>query len=736
MYTRMIFTALALFTGSMAISQDIYINDKDTGILYRNMPQIELIAVKNDQLFRKIPGSVSLIKNKQINIISPISGNDIMKKIPGLNVVDEEGAGLRINIGIRGLDPDRSRNILILEDGIPVALNPYGEPEMYFTPPIDKMKEVEVLKGSGQLLYGPQTIGGVVNFITANPPSTEKTEFKLRGGQGGFFSGYASYGNTVGNTGFLVSYLHKRADNMGPTWFSLHDLSAKLRIRLSERSNIGVKLGVYDEQSNSTYVGLTQTMYDRGGEDFVRMAPDDRLPVRRYNASITHQYEISKALKLQTTAFAYTTTRNWQRQEFSTNASAANQTGTVWGDPSVAGGALYMLNTNGHRNRQFQVAGIEPKLTIDHPLFAQENKLQVGFRLLTEKADEQFVIGNKANAAAGNMRDNEIRKGFALSAYAQNEMKMGERWSASFGVRVENFDYSRRILRGRFNINNVNNVVADTNLLTRSNTFAFIPGAGINFKANDMISLFAGVHKGFAPPRTKDAITSSGMALDIEAENSTNYELGGRLAVGKILTAEATLFYMDFKNQVIPVSQSSGNANATGLANGGRTEHKGIELAAEADIAKAFDSKHAVIISASFTAIDSRFSADRFLAKDGSSYNVNDNKLPYAPEFLINTSIGYESPKGFGIRFFGNYVSEQFTDELNTVEPNKMGLIGKINSRFIADGTAYYNVPGDKFSFNISAKNIFDERYMVSRRPQGIKVGLPRFITAGIDIRL
>lgn len=736
MGTKLILSALALFTGSMAFSQDIYINDKDTGILYRNMPQIELIAHKNDQLFRKTPGSVSVIKNKQINIISPLSGNDIMKKIPGLNVVDEEGAGLRINIGIRGLDPDRSRNILILEDGIPVALNPYGEPEMYFTPPIDKMKEVEVLKGSGQLLYGPQTIGGVVNFLTANPPSTEKAEFKLRGGQGGFFSGYASYGNTAGNTGFLVSYLHKRADNMGPTWFSLHDLSAKMRIRLSERSNIGVKLGVYDELSNSTYVGITQIMYNRGGEDFVRIAPDDRLPVRRYNASITHQFEISNTLKLQTTAFAYTTTRNWQRQEFTTNSSAANQTGVVWGDPSVSNGALYMLNTNGHRNRQFQVAGIEPKLTIEHPLFDQENKLQVGFRLLTEKADEQFVIGNKADAAAGNMRDNEIRKGFALSAYAQNEIKMGERWSASFGFRIENFDYSRRILRGRFNINNVNNVVADTNLLTRSNIFAFIPGAGINFKANDMVSIFAGVHKGFAPPRTKDAITSSGMALDIESENSMNYELGGRLAVGKILTAEATLFYMDFKNQVIPVSQSSGNANATGLANGGRTEHKGIELGAEADIAKAFGSKHAVIIGATFTAVDSRFSADRFLSKDGNSFNVKDNKLPYAPEFLINTSIGYESPKGFGIRFFGNYVSEQFTDELNTVDPNNLGLIGKIESRFIADGTAYYNVPGDKFSFNLSAKNIFDERYMVSRRPQGIKVGLPRFITAGIDIRL
>ncbi len=738
MKIKLLSTTTFLLTGISMAAQinSLPASQEDSTDRYKAMPQIELIAQKNDRLFRKIPGSVSVISQKQINLISPLSGNNIVKKIPGLNVVDEEAAGLRINIGIRGLDPDRSRSVLMLEDGIPVALNPYGEPEMYFTPVIDKMKGVEVLKGSGQIMFGPQTIGGVANFITADPPAKERAEFKLRGGQNGFFSGYASYGNTVGNVGFIVNYLHKRADDMGPTWFRLNDLSAKIRIQLSDRSRLGVKLGFYDEQSNSTYVGITQTMYDRGGEDFVRIAPDDCLPVRRYNASVTHQYDFSERINFQTTAFAYTTTRDWRRQEFSTNPAAANQTGVVWGDPSVSGGALYMLNTNGHRNRQFEVAGLEPKLTVKHNLFHQQNQLQTGVRLLWEKANEQFVIGNKPDAAAGNMRDNEIRKGFAFSAYALNEITISERLSANAGIRVENFDYNRRILRGRFRINNVNNVVADTNVLASNNTFAVIPGGGLTFKANDMVTLFAGVHKGFAPPRTKDAITAEGFPLEIEAELSVNFEMGGRLAIGKYLTAEATLFLMDFKNQIIPVSQSSGNVNATGLANGGRTRHKGVEIGFEADIARAMDFKHSFVIGANATYTDSRFVADRFIPKNGNPENVRDNKLPYAPSFLLNATLGYESPAGLGIRFFGNYISEQFTDELNTETPNSNGLTGKIDSRFIVDGTVYYNLPGNKLSFNLSVKNLTDERFIASRRPQGIKVGLPRFITAGVDIRL
>jgi len=156
----------------------------------QSMPQIEILA-QRDRILSKVPGSVTVLDFKSIKKIAPVHGNELFRKIPGLNVVDEEGAGLRLNIGIRGLDPDRSRNVLVLEDGIPVALNPYGEPELYFTPPIDKMNTVEVLKGSGQILFGPQTTGGVVNLISANPPEKESSTLRLRAGTGGFVSTYS-----------------------------------------------------------------------------------------------------------------------------------------------------------------------------------------------------------------------------------------------------------------------------------------------------------------------------------------------------------------------------------------------------------------------------------------------------------------------------------------------------------------------------------------------------------------
>lgn len=707
-------------------------NVSDT--LYNNeMPLVYLIS-SNQRILLNVPGSVSIIKSKELKNISPISGNEVFKKIPGIHVVDEEGVGLRMNLGVRGLDPDRSRSVLVMEDGVPVALNPYGEPELYFTPVIDKMNAVEVLKGSGQILFGPQTIGAVVNFITENPPIKEALHVKLKAGSFGYFSANASYGNTIKNTGFLISFLRKQANNIGSTCFTINDFSAKVKIDLNEKSKLGLKFGVYDELSNSTYIGLTQSMYDEGGNDFVRLAPNDQLPVRRYHVSLNHSLQLNQSIKLQTLAYAYSTHRNWQRQDFS-STSTANNTGVIWGNVNIPGAAIFMQNSNAHRNRQFEVVAIESRVKINHTFFALKNEMQFGIRLLQEKALEQFIIGNKADASAGDLRDNEIRKGNALSVYWQNQLQLTKKLSFQNGIRFEQFNYSRNILRGRFKVNNVT-VVADTNVLAKSKTSELIPGAGLNYVLSKSVNFFAGIHKGFAPARTKDAITNEGFPLQLDAEISTNYEIGTRFKLKKIITGEITFFVMNFKNQIIPVSQSSGNVNATGNINGGQTIHKGVEAAIEFNVHELMNTNYQLTFQSNVTYVNSKYSSNRYINKSGAIINVLNNKLPYAPNWFLNSSIHFESPKGWGMKLFCNYVSEQFTDELNTLTPSTNGRIGLIESRFILDATTYFAPQGKNFSIQLAVKNLNNQRYISSRRPQGIRVGTPTMITVGVDFKL
>lgn len=698
------------------------------------MPQVVIIG-KKDRLFTQVPGSVSIIDPKELKQTAAITSNEVLRKLPGLHVVDEEGAGLRLNIGIRGLDPDRSRNVLVLEDGIPIALGPYGEPELYFSPSIDKMAGIEVVKGSGQILFGPQTTGGVINMFTFDPPAQEQTRMKLSGGMGGIFSGLWIYGNSLGKVGFLVSYLHKRANNLGPTWFQVNDLSAKIKLQTSQRSSLGLKIGLYHELSNSTYIGLTQTMFDAGGQDYAQLAPLDRLPVKRYALSATHKLYVNPRLSIQTTGFGYTVSRNWQRQDFTFNALASNKSGQIWGDPSVSNGAIYMLNSSGNRNRQFAVAGIEPQLKWAYTLFNTQNELQSGIRFLYEQADEQFIIGQKADASAGDMRDSEIRRGDALSFYAQNKISLTQKLSLNMGIRYENFKYERQILRGRFTINN-QVLVRDTNLVANNIVQSIIPGAGVNYAWSDKLQFFAGLHKGFAPPRIKDAISSSGLPYNLDAESSINYELGSRFNVGEILDFELTAFAMDFENQLIPVSVSSGNTNAAGIINGGKTMHKGVEAGFKIDLSPILGTKNSIKLESNATFQNAYYNANRFVAANGSTINVKGYQVPYSPRVMINSAITYSPEKCIGFKLATNYIGSQYTDELNSVLPSANGRSGRIGSRLITDFNLFYQLPKQKISAYIAAKNISNVRYISTRRPEGIRIGLPRLITAGLEISL
>jgi len=697
--------------------------DTLSSIMTYDFPQVDVIGRK-PSLLNRIPGSANIISEASLKNSKPITGNEMFKKVTGINVVDEEGAGLRANIGMRGLDPDRSRNVLMMEDGVPIALAPYGEPEMYYTPAIDRMKSIEVLKGSGSILYGPQTIGGVINYITNDPPLDPTFVFSLRGGDGNYFTGQAGYGTTVDNVGFQLGILHKQADKLGITRFDINDLTAKIGFQISEKSRIGIKLAYYDENSNSTYVGLTQNMYNNE-EYFTIIAPNDELDIRRYSANITHDYFFSDNAFLRTTVYGYTTTRNWLRQDFS-RTPISNGTGVVWGDTSVSSGAIYMRNSTANRDRQFEVAGVEPRVHYSYNIGNLRNELDGGIRFHYERAFEQRIDGQSADAKSGNLREDEIRTGYAQSLFAQNRFFLSRDLTIIPGLRLENFIYERDIFRINYN---------DTSITNNDNIFALVPGFGINYNFEDSYSVFAGVHRGYAPPRIKDAITNDGQALNLDAELSWNYELGVRANLASFLNLELTGFLMDFSNQIIPVSVSSGGSG-TGLVNGGETMHLGVEGGVRFELHKIIRTNYQLALSAYSTYVNSTYRGDRFITISNQTVNINGNELPYAPDFTFTGALELATQFGLGFDFSATYVGEQFTDELNTIEASPSGETGEMPSFITMDLTASYLISDINSNIYFSVKNLFDERYIASRRPQGIKVGIPRFISAGIDLTL
>ncbi len=682
----------------------------------------------------RFAGAVNLVTASELRATRPLSGNEALKLVPGVHVQEEEGMGFRANIGIRGLDPDRSRTLLVLEDGVPVALAPYGEPEMYYTPPIDRMERVELVKGSGSILFGPQTVGGVLNYVTADPPVQPSGRMELIGGSGSFGMGKLSYGGTWDGTGFIIGALRRQASDLRGLRFEQTDVTGKFSLELGPADAVGVKLGVYDESSNSTYVGLTDSLFR--ADPTLYPGQDDELRIRRYSASLAHERNFRPGRALRTVAYAYQTSRNWSRQDYSYSPS---------------GNAIEFRNSTGNRDRSFEVAGLEPRLRLEHDW----GEFEGGVRAHYELANDRHVNGSTATARTGVVRDDETRTGYALAAFGQQRFDLTDRWRVTPGLRFEYFSYSRHIVRtrvrrevvdGEGNVTGTTRVIEDVDLRSRDDLVAVIPGIGVSWLASGGVTLFAGAHRGFSPPRIKDALVYSDpvmppdqqpgdpVSLELDAEKSWNLELGGRTRPLPGVSLDAALFYLDFSNQIVEPSLSAGTVSEARLANQGATRHRGFEAALGVDWGMLARSGASFRTDLRYTYADAEFSRDRFVRNAaGDTVNVEGNRLPYAPRHTVALGATLTLPDELTIKVDGSRVGEQYADNFETREGMPNGRNGVIPAYTVVNASGTYRIPHTRFTAIASVKNLLDSTYMASRRPEGIKPGVPRLVQVGVE---
>jgi len=684
----------------------------------RSKTTIEVVGESPDVL-QQIPGSVALISSRELAASHPVDANEVLRRVPGVIVREDSGpVGMRLNIGIRGLNPDRSRKVLMLEDGIPIALAPYGEPEMYYSPPIDRMRRVEILKGSGQIMHGPQTVGGVVNFVTPDPPSSTHGTLDIKGGQRGFFAAQGSIGgsNEKQTTGWFVNFLRKQGDGFRDFFFDINDVQSKFTFQGTENHSFAVKLGVYDEVSNSTYLGLTSPMFSLNPDQ--NAVPNDHLKVRRYSGSLSHTAVLNPKTVLMTTFFAYSTVRNWRRQDWDRTDKGREYLAVI-GDAGVPGGAIYLRDSTGNRNREFRVLGIQSNLTREHEFGGLRGKLDMGVRYIGETADDMRINGDRFDAETGILRSDEERTGEAFSFFIQNRFFLGEKLSITPGLRLENYRYERHIFRQP-----VGGVPTDVDVRNRSELTRPVPGLGISYHLNSQLTFFGGVHRGFAPPRTKDAITRDGEALDLDAELSWNYEAGVRIGPGRALTGEVTFFRLDFQNQIIPAALSGGAT--TTLTNGGQTLHEGVEAAVRVDWKRWL--KAPGFLFTEFRAM--HLSRAEFT---GNSL-YEGNRLPYAPRNTFSVLFGYRQPNGIGFQVDSSYIGDQFGDNLNTFIPSPDGTVGALPGFTVWNMGLDYTLRRERVQLQpyVTVKNLTNRVYISSRAPQGIQPGMFRQALLGL----
>ena len=260
-----------------------------------------------------IPGSASIITSQQLKQHQDSDIHRVLQSVAGVHMREEDGFGLRPNIGMRGAGSERSSKINLMEDGVLIAPAPYSAPSAYYFPNVRRMSGVEVRKGSAQIQYGPNTTGGSLNLISTPVPATRSTSVETQFGSFGAHQLYGSAGDRFRQVGYLIEGLFsdhngfKTLKNGGGTGYSIYDLSGKLLFRSAPNAalyqRLELKAGLNGQTSDETYLGLTRDDFDI--TPFARYAASqlDRMSTDHTQLMARHFVMLSEQADLTTTIY-------------------------------------------------------------------------------------------------------------------------------------------------------------------------------------------------------------------------------------------------------------------------------------------------------------------------------------------------------------------------------------------------------------------------------------------------
>lgn len=667
------------------------------------------------EIVAQTPGSVEVLEPAALRESRVFTFEEALRKMSGVYARPEEGFGLRPNISIRGLNPTRSTRVLLLEDGVPLAYAPYGDNASYYHPPVDRYDSIELIKGSGQISQGPMTVGGVVNYVTPPVPDRPSGAVSVTGGNRDYLNAHLRYGGAWRGVGLLLDGVRKQGEGARDNVRSaLNDFNAKALFAVGARQAFSFKGNYYSEDSRVTYSGLRLDEWLAAP----RQNPfrNDSFDGWRGGGSLAHSWSLSPSAILTTTAYGSVFKRDWWRQ-----SSNSNQRPNDSADPACGG--MQNLHTtcgNEGRLRHYSTYGIDPRLRLSHGLFGVRNEMDAGFRAHFEVQERLQVNGDTPLARTGRTVENNRRGTQAYSGYLQNRFFFGK-FILTPGLRLENVHYQRT---NRL-FNNSAGVTGDATLTK------WIPGIGAAWTPSQRLTLFAGIHRGFAPPRAEDIINNNGGFVELDSELSWNTEVGVRARIARGFSVESTFFRLDYSNQIIPASLAGGVGAV--LTSAGQTLNQGMEFTGRYEIRNVLGTGNNLSLRSAWTWLPvARFEGTRFSNVPGfSAVSITGRRLPYASESLLNASATWTHRRGFNALIEMVQTGRQFGDDLNTVNSTPDGQRGALPGYVLWNATLNVPLEAQRTTAFLTVKNLTDRMVLVDR-VRGMLPGSPRLIQAGL----
>lgn len=698
---------------------------QETDTLHTILTEITLVGQRETGAIHQLPEIVGTNiyagKKSALLVLDQSHGNlvsntmrQLMAKVPGIFIWENESSGIQINVAARGLSPNRSWEFNIRQNGVDIAADPYGYPEAYYNPQLQSVQRIEIVRGNGSLQYGPQ-IGGMINYILKNGSESSRplqAEVWQTAGSNGLYNAYQAIGGKTSRLHYYAFSDYRRGDGWrANNRFNSLTGSVNLTWKATDQLDINVQFTRWNSQSQQPG-GLTDGQFNSDARQSLRA-------------------------------------RNWMELDWTTAAVSADlrfnpgtrltaKLFTILGDRESAGffpsaGIIVpdVLNpqTGRYSNRTVDIdhyrnVGMESRLLTGFSTGTVHHHLSTGIRIFrghtdrfrggtgTTNFDPQFSIDREKGWSA------DINYGSINAAFhAEDLITLTPRLLLIPGFRLEYLSAQASGFSGR-------NSQGPIALVPQQRDRTFILGGiGIELLTSPDARLYFNATSAYRPVQFADLTTpptTDVIDRNLQDAGGWNIDLGYRGRSGDRILFDASLFLLDYRNRVGTVKQQREDGSFYNYrTNIGQSRSAGLEAFTEFSLFKKASepARHSDLrLFISTTWMNARYRSLQVSTVSNnilSTNNLRNKKVEYAPDAILRS--GATAVRGkFSTTLQVSHTTGVFTDANNTVLPSANGQNGRIPAYTLLDLSADLKL-NRGLSLRGGMNNLLNERYFTRR---------------------
>jgi Fe(3+) dicitrate transport protein len=645
---------------------------------------------------------LSIIRLDKLNADLSINNTrQVFGKVPGMTIWENDGSGIQAGIAARGLSPNRSWEFNVRQNGYDISSEVFGYPETYYTPPMEALETIEVIRGAASLQYGPQ-FGGLINYKIkkGDPSKVLSFETQQTVGSYGLFNTFNAVGGTYKKLNYYGFLHHRSADGWrSNSQYQTFTGYIAANYQINKKMNLGIEYSKMDYTSQQPG-GLTDQQFNENHRQSSRARNWFGAPFE--TVAVTFDYQISTNTSLNIKSFGNFASRNSVGY-----LKAINVKDSI--NPKTDEYAARQVDADDYENY-----GTELRMISKYKMGNKTNVLAYGVRAYKGNTDRNQLgvgsTGSDFDVVLSNPIYGRAMKFRTINyaAFAEHIFYIGNRLKVVPGVRFEMLENSKS---GYINTTSSGNIPQEKR--TRK---VFLYGAGAEFKVTAQSNVYANYSRAFRPV-TYSELTSSATTEIIDPNlkdaDGFNADFGYRGTLGKFVNFDIGAFYLSYNNRIGTITQD----NAPFKTNIGASVSQGIESYIEIDILKAltYNEKFGNLnIFASNAFIDAKYTKwDNPAIAEDPSKSIKDKQVEYAPSYIHRFGTTY-TYKNLSATFQYNTTAAIYTDAVNTELPNATATVGKLPAYQVMDLSFSLRFL-EHYNIKAGVNNLTDEKYATRR---------------------